>query len=910
MHGLRAERQKWSLLSRRAHPLHRAAALAVLPLRTAQSEDTWHLTGIEDGNLPTTSTLQRESTTSSIHLWNYGIGRQRALSGANNSVSISRLTDIDVPFPPNNQLQARQTSEQIASPASLPGSTSRKRCAETKLCFQSPKEPCVEEVAQLLSEDPAQSVEILEHLIQTLDTEGHTEELLSPNSNPIDLASALDGLPSRQKGPVRNTSQTGTQDQASVSADVKFNTAYATKAWDSSWICTGQDLAQFREKLSEPLPPHYNHSLNEVGNNLRNVVGNKEMLTTSRGAGASLEKPSHSTAHINVLLVHLMQHSNAQQFDGAKPAKPTLTLEPPITSVKNKLSPLESRVEPSSGRSDTIGYIQRLDERGSLRLHPVSYADEPKALPFDYFLTPGVVQQIVLPRDPSQYLEALYDSVKRFKREFRGSDVHLTTETEQQRGDAEDGPMDDFRVIRGRSVHNLATEYWKDLIPSVESWLRSKNSPDDFARFVLGYFTLVCGWRRYLCEPKWCKDAVVAWCDEHQGLSQALKLAAARRPSSTAKTLLITLPDIYVRTCPYFLMYAVHHPGPEMLSIPGTSKRRYTAESGGRLQLLHELTTAAYLWQLVLYIRGQAAKPKWPGQPLITKKFIYRRQREMHLAQGGLDRPILLKRPSIRFHGKSVLKILFEVFEQPLGLGRFHPDLLVLVQALESSNGSTPPSSTSSHYEAIATFDNYTATSPNNGQTSGDIRKLSIKEDNLLESFWRLRRLFHPDTCRTLRYQLDKLVMETESKMKSGLLPKDPFLSFACDYIRAMRIWDTLSNARQVINTSLEAVRGVFRHLGDKYKITDAVKRVAEMESKSAGLRMLPEIYKTHPASSLLPYVSWFDTNKPEDIERLLSAAAIIQLKLDNAGERGSYKAIMLRILTIIAEIWSLRDET
>eukprot|EP01053_Blabericola_migrator_P004775 Blabericola_migrator_1__4774@NODE_2510_length_2659_cov_16_437886_g1571_i0_p1_GENE_NODE_2510_length_2659_cov_16_437886_g1571_i0NODE_2510_length_2659_cov_16_437886_g1571_i0_p1_ORF_typecomplete_len664_score59_03_NODE_2510_length_2659_cov_16_437886_g1571_i06662621 len=642
------------------------------------------------------------------------------------------------------------------------------------------------------------------------------------------------------------------------------------------------------------------------------------MLTTTRGTATSLPKPMHGTAHLTAPLVNLAQHSSDQiedtrphssnhDINGAGPARPATIPVCSTTSIDHELFPLEPRVEPSSGQSDTMGYVQRPDESGNLRLYPVSYAEYPGALPFDHLLTRGMVEQIVLPQNPGQYLKALYDSVKRFVRTFPGPDKQSITETKQQPNEIKDGTFDDFRVIRGRSTHNLANVLWPNLIPRVERWLMLNDPCDEFTRFVLAYLKVVSVWRNCVKAPMWCKDAVAAWCNEHQGLSEALKLAAAQEAFSTDRSLLITLPDIYMRTCPYFLMYAVHHPGPEMLSTPGTSTGRCVSEASGRSQLLHELTTAAYLWQMVLHIRGVASKPEWPSQPLLTQKIMQRKQKEWR----SLKPSRLRKRTMIRYQGREMPRILNEVFGEPLKLGRFHPDILSRTQALESSSVTTLAFDTSYCYNAIGSFGNDAATPLSKGVTSREssIGNLLPVKDDLLESFWRLRTLFHANTCKTLRYQLDKLIVETESKMKRELLPKDPFLSFACDYLRAMRTWDILSNAKRVISVSSEAVRGVFRHLSDTYKITDAVKRVAEMEPNSSGPRMLPEIYKTHPASSLLPYVTWFDTSKPEGIREILSMAGITQLDpMYKDGQQGSYKAIMSRLLTIIAEIWSLRE--
>eukprot|EP01053_Blabericola_migrator_P005097 Blabericola_migrator_1__5096@NODE_2637_length_2501_cov_20_254314_g1654_i0_p1_GENE_NODE_2637_length_2501_cov_20_254314_g1654_i0NODE_2637_length_2501_cov_20_254314_g1654_i0_p1_ORF_typecomplete_len677_score61_30_NODE_2637_length_2501_cov_20_254314_g1654_i04692463 len=646
------------------------------------------------------------------------------------------------------------------------------------------------------------------------------------------------------------------------------------------------------------------------------------MLTTTRGTATSLPKPMHGTAHLTAPLINLAQHSSDQiedtrpahssshDINGAGPARPATIPDCSITSDHRQLFP---RVEPSSGRSDTMGYVQRPDKSGNLCLYPVSYADHPGALPFDYFLTPGVVQQIVLPQNLSQYIEAMYDSVKRFVKKFRGSEDLAITETKRKHCETENDPFIDFRVIRGRSAHHFATVHWKGLIPSVEGWLMSRDPYDNFARFALGYLKVLCGWRRYQNVSERSRDAVAAWCDEHQGLPRALKLAAAREPSSTGNSLIMTLPDIYLKTCPYFLMYAVHHPGPEKRGDPGTSMRRYKSELGGKPQLLYELTNAAYLWQMVLHIRGQAAKPKWPSQPLITKHSMYQWQRERRVQRARSNSGFFKsrKRRIVCYQMKSMSEILDKVFKAPLEIGRFRPEVLSPIQALESSSGTTPLSNTSGCYEAIGSFTNDAAT--RSGRKimlrNLSIRDLMLVEDDLMESFWRLRVLFHVNTCKTFRYQLDKLIVETESKMKSGLLPKDAFLSFACDYLRAMRTLDKLSNARRRIRSSSDAVRGTFRYLSNKYKITDAVKKVAELESQSSGPRMLPEIYKTHPASSLLPYVIWFDTSKPDSIRRILNMAGITEMEPDYRDRcQGRYKAKMLRLLTIIAEIWSLRE--
>eukprot|EP01053_Blabericola_migrator_P002707 Blabericola_migrator_1__2706@NODE_176_length_11972_cov_72_986308_g153_i0_p2_GENE_NODE_176_length_11972_cov_72_986308_g153_i0NODE_176_length_11972_cov_72_986308_g153_i0_p2_ORF_typecomplete_len1109_score155_80_NODE_176_length_11972_cov_72_986308_g153_i0860711933 len=639
----------------------------------------------------------------------------------------------------------------------------------------------------------------------------------------------------------------------------------------------------------------------------------EEMVMTKRPSEASWVELSRGTAPSNAPLFPLArsaQHSAYHQDGGAGPAKHYTILNPPSTVDTREFETVEVSTRPSPGRSDTMGYIRRLDESGNLGLYPVSFADYSGALSFDQFRTRGLIEQIVLPRDPSQYLQALYDSVKRFKKKGLGSRKPDIIKTSQQHDDERNGPIDDFRVIRARSKLEVGADQWAGMIKAVEGWLdgQSKDSCDDFARFALGYFKLLDRWRNYRRESSWLEGVVAAWCEQHQGLSEALKLVAAPHPSLTGTdSLLITLPDIYTRTCPYFLMYAVHHPSPEKPSSPGTSKGQLKFDS--RSLLLYELTTAAYLWQMVLHVRGEAEEPEWPSQPLLTGKLIRERQRREWIrgTRRRSDYPCLAKSAK-RYSEMSLAQLWHKFFNQPLILGRFHPEILAQIQVLEAS---TPAPKALNLYDAVGSFTN-TAAAPfktNHTLQSVDVRAYLPVEGDHLQAFWRLRVLFHACTGKIVRYQLDKLIVETESKMKSGLLPKDEFLSFACDYLRAMRIWDTLANARQMISRAPTLFRELFSRFSDKYKVTDAVKKVAEIEPHSSECRMLPEIYKTHPASSLLPYVTWFDTSKPGDITEFLSRAGITMTEATfDDGNGGRDRAVTSRLLTIIAEIWKLRE--
>eukprot|EP01053_Blabericola_migrator_P000561 Blabericola_migrator_1__560@NODE_1139_length_5305_cov_64_109393_g775_i0_p1_GENE_NODE_1139_length_5305_cov_64_109393_g775_i0NODE_1139_length_5305_cov_64_109393_g775_i0_p1_ORF_typecomplete_len1007_score117_41DUF1467/PF07330_12/13DUF1467/PF07330_12/41AvrPto/PF11592_8/0_67AvrPto/PF11592_8/5_1e03_NODE_1139_length_5305_cov_64_109393_g775_i016624682 len=807
---------------------------------------------------------------------------------------------------PSNHLGA---SEKMTSLASLPPFKSLKRCHKSESHLRSPKEPQLEEVARLISEEPVQSVEILEHLMDSLNAEGQdcAWEVLEPFHNDTQLRMTHDTSHTGRRELVRNLSGfsrlTGDLDQASASDDLQPNIMDSTEALKGS---QGMQIEQVSAQSPQTSTKSV-ASLYHLTNRSFDDVENEKMLTTMRAVGTSLIEPSHGTTHLKTPLIHSSPHSNSPATASTRP-------NPTMTSIEHDVLLVDARIEPPLGCSNSMGYIQQLDESGNICLHPVSYADYPAALPFNHFPRPEIIPQIVLPQDPNEYLEALYNSVRRFRKKYVGS---TDTASNQQCDDANSDPTEHFRLLRVRSARRLAAHQWVNLIQGVESWLRERprGTHDAFAHFAVDYFKTMNRWRFYEHEPTWCKAMVAAWCEKHRGLSEALRLVATQNHCFLRGCFLITLPDIYLKTCPYFLMYAVHHPGPKRLSNPGTSTGggKSSAPKNFRVQLLHELTTAAYLWQMVLHVRGEADRPEWPSDPPIAQKVMQRNSVE-DKAEGTQERGIVFdtrmesKRSGQKAHSITLTPSI--VLNEPLNLGRFDSKLLAQIQATESSV-MTPPRDASDLHTEVGSFLNGDAMPLTRGRSAArrSPEDFVYAKDELLESFWRLRVLFQAKMCAVLRYQIDKLIMETESKMKSGVLPEDRFLRFACGYLRVMRIWDSLMSARRIIKMSPEETRKLFRHLSDTYKVTGAVKKVAEWEPMSKGPRMLPTIYKNYPASSLLPYVTWCDTKKPEAIMSTLRLNRVTTRKFRSKEVSGKkLKAMMLRLLTIIAEIWERKE--
>eukprot|EP01053_Blabericola_migrator_P002321 Blabericola_migrator_1__2320@NODE_1648_length_4099_cov_24_577381_g1072_i0_p1_GENE_NODE_1648_length_4099_cov_24_577381_g1072_i0NODE_1648_length_4099_cov_24_577381_g1072_i0_p1_ORF_typecomplete_len898_score81_21_NODE_1648_length_4099_cov_24_577381_g1072_i01972890 len=743
---------------------------------------------------------------------------------------------------PSLQPEKGQVSTRMASQVPFSASASRKRCAENELYFHSYQKERSEEVAQQLFTEQAQYVEIPKHLMQSTDTEvrNHTREAAEPSCNTTRLLSGqreVVGVPLKPTiTPARNY----------ASCDLQRNATHSTEALES--FNRTQESSQ--QNVSES--PH--HLRGPINNSFGGVdVGNGATPKTTEVTKSMSAESSHGVAH------HSMQRSSSNQSYGAGAAKPAILYDPEITSVNNEPNPMEACVKSSLNGPDTMGYIQQVDESGNSSLYPVSYADHPEALPFNRFLDPEMIRQIVLPHDPSQYLGALYDSVKRFSKQYVGCVADSDIGSKQKHGDANSDPVDYFRVIRARSIRQLAGYQWSELIKGVDGWLkeRSQGINDEFGHFALDYFKAMNSWRYYHYEPVSLRAIVAAWCEKHQGLSEALRLVATQNHRFLRGWFITTLPDIYLKTCPYFLMYAVHHPGPEWLG----SRNESGVSKSFRVQLLHELTTAAYLWQMVLHVRKGADSPEWPSYPPVTQK-------KMPADDNAFDTGKTKSKP--RWTALKIDLASKAIFENPVGLSRCNFRVSHRIQTIESSSVTTPPIDASVLYQAIGSFKNEATAPLNRGYSLRDLsfETLLLAKDELLESFWRLRTLFHAKTCRLLRYQLDKLITETESKMESGALHEDRFLRFACGYLRAMRKWDQLSNGRRAAKAAPELTKRVFRHLADTYRVTEAVKKVAEMETKTTGLRSLPEIYKTHPASSLLPYVTWFDTSKPKPSDK------------------------------------------
>eukprot|EP01053_Blabericola_migrator_P006750 Blabericola_migrator_1__6749@NODE_340_length_9604_cov_22_008284_g273_i0_p1_GENE_NODE_340_length_9604_cov_22_008284_g273_i0NODE_340_length_9604_cov_22_008284_g273_i0_p1_ORF_typecomplete_len1030_score135_91_NODE_340_length_9604_cov_22_008284_g273_i03193408 len=790
---------------------------------------------------------------------------------------------------PSNLAEVRRASEQMTSQGSLHPSASRKRWAEEEPDSESYlKKLRVGEVARLLFDERDQSVAILEGIMQSMDTKGqdNTSNALQPYHNATPLTITHGGLRSYEGGleqnSARSISQAGIVDQAFASNDLQLNNSMATVG-SAQRMQTGQNVKQF--------PQYSTESLNDLYRFLEKDFDD---------AGKDSVEPSHGSAHPNALF-HSTQHLSSRQMDGTRPARPATRLDPPSTSDSVEITPVETCMESSSKSFGTMGYSQEVDECSNVRLHPVSHAECPEALSLNCFLMRGAIKRIVLPQDPSQYLEHLYDVVKRFAKKYARSVDDSGSETKQQRGATERDFMDYFKIIRARGTRHYTAHYLSDLIEDVEGWLNEQsNGPrDEFAHFALNYLRVINNWPSRNYEAKWCKAMVAEWCGIYQGLSEALRLAATQSHVSMRGRFSITLPDIYLKTCPYFLMYAVHHPDPKWSKDPGISTKHCDSEIAERhrARLLHELTNAAYLWQMVLYVNGKAAQPEWPSDPPINDRVTQAEYRSDNVNGGG---------SSVEEWDRLPI-VLYFALGRPLELGRLKPDLLAQAQAIESSMTiSSDPCNAVDLYEAVGSFRSDDASPFDKGQIS---KRMSLVKDDPLKSFWRLRVLFHAHTCKIVRYQLDKLVMETESKMQAGILPEDPFLRFACDYLRMMRTWDTLGAARYSLAKSVEVTQRLFKHFSDKHKVTDAVKKVAEMESKSKGLRLLPEIYKTYPASSLLPYIAWWDTKTPEAIAEMLRKEGVTHDVLKprkTSDER--LKAMTSRLLTIIAEIWNLRE--
>eukprot|EP01053_Blabericola_migrator_P003337 Blabericola_migrator_1__3336@NODE_1984_length_3457_cov_36_301180_g273_i1_p1_GENE_NODE_1984_length_3457_cov_36_301180_g273_i1NODE_1984_length_3457_cov_36_301180_g273_i1_p1_ORF_typecomplete_len1008_score117_10_NODE_1984_length_3457_cov_36_301180_g273_i13193342 len=804
---------------------------------------------------------------------------------------------------PSNLAEVRRASEQMTSQGSLHPSASRKRWAEEEPDSESYlKKLRVGEVARLLFDERDQSVAILEGIMQSMDTKGqdNTSNALQPYHNATPLTITHGGLRSYEGGleqnSARSISQAGIVDQAFASNDLQLNNSMATVG-SAQRMQTGQNVKQF--------PQYSTESLNDLYRFLEKDFDD---------AGKDSVEPSHGSAHPNALF-HSTQHLSSRQMDGTRPARPATRLDPPSTSDSVEITPVETCMESSSKSFGTMGYSQEVDECSNVRLHPVSHAECPEALSLNCFLMRGAIKRIVLPQDPSQYLEHLYDVVKRFAKKYARSVDDSGSETKQQRGATERDFMDYFKIIRARGTRHYTAHYLSDLIEDVEGWLNEQsNGPrDEFAHFALNYLRVINNWPSRNYEAKWCKAMVAEWCGIYQGLSEALRLAATQSHVSMRGRFSITLPDIYLKTCPYFLMYAVHHPDPKWSKDPGTSTKHCDSEIAERhrARLLHELTNAAYLWQMVLHVNGKAAQPEWPSDPPINDTVT---QAEQGKDSVGGSQSNVEKRGTGKTRRKNsprrwqnLVPVLRRVFDKPLNLGRLNSELLAQVQAIESRVTTSPgPHNASDLYTAVCKFTNANGMPLDRGDSA---RHKSLANEEPLESFWRLRVLFHAHTSKVLRYQLDKLIMETESKMKYGVLPENRFLHFACDYLRVMRTWDSLSNTMRAVQHSPKMAKGLFEHLCDTYKISDAVMKVAEMESESTESRLLPEIYKTYPASSLLPYIAWWDTKTPKAIAHRLRMEGVTPgLPMGKEVPDRNLKALMSRLLTIIAEIWNLRE--
>eukprot|EP01053_Blabericola_migrator_P007165 Blabericola_migrator_1__7164@NODE_3634_length_1619_cov_4_032861_g2253_i0_p1_GENE_NODE_3634_length_1619_cov_4_032861_g2253_i0NODE_3634_length_1619_cov_4_032861_g2253_i0_p1_ORF_typecomplete_len192_score19_44_NODE_3634_length_1619_cov_4_032861_g2253_i05381113 len=183
----------------------------------------------------------------------------------------------------------------MASQASFSVSASRKRYAKSELWFHSLEEPRSEEVAELLSTEPPQSVEKPKHLKQSTDTEvrNHAWEAAGPFCSTTrsiiqhsgSSSGGLVGVPLKQ---------TGTLVRGLASCDLQRNATHSTEALEGSHRT--QDSARSHQDTSESSP--HLHGL--MDNGVAEVdVGNRAALTTTEVIKAILAESPHGVAHLN-----------------------------------------------------------------------------------------------------------------------------------------------------------------------------------------------------------------------------------------------------------------------------------------------------------------------------------------------------------------------------------------------------------------------------------------------------------------------------------------------------------------------------------------------------------------------------------------------------------------------------------